>query len=330
MDVWAPFANVWKFILFVWVFMKNFFVNFLVLLIVFLILGSIFLRFQVRSQYNLKAEAVLLEEKVALLHDVVARRKLFQEEALRLTENNREQIEDVKNKIQVLDEDLERIAAETEKNIQDSPSLIARLSVLPKYAELIYAMGRRDRAREILAESEEQIREIDDTKVRASVSICFAEAALHCRNYGGYESCRKVAEELVENSDDSKWKGEMKNTLANLKMLEEEIRSIQPKAWLSLSETFPSDWSASERNSENELKRQKSATMDNAENTSREQSAGGVVTLEKERSKETDEVENQNFAAKQNSWNERENGNQERRASFSENPGEMEKDIREN
>lgn len=223
--------------------MKKLFVNFLVLLIAFLILGSVFLGFQDRPQRRLKAEAGLLGEKVALLHEAVARRKALQVEVLNFSEKRPEQIEDVKNKIRLLDDELERVAVETEKSIFDAPSLLARLSVLPKFAELIYAMGRTEKANELLGKAEEQIQKIDDTEVRTSVYVCFAEANIHCRNFDGYERCRRAAEKLVEVSDDSKWQGEMKNTLLNLKMLEKEIRSVQPSVQ---SEVFSSDSSSSD------------------------------------------------------------------------------------
>lgn len=225
-----------KLLYFTFDFMKKIFVNLLVLLVALLIIGSMFLAFQARSQNSLKAEAAILGEKVAFLHETIAKRKLLQENALKFPKNSLEQIRDIGRKIRALDEELVLAVTETEKDIFASPSLVARLSVLPKFAELLYVMDQKVKAEDFLTQGEEQIQKIEEIDVRTSIYVCFAEADLQCRNFDGYERCRKAAEELVETSDDSKWKGEMRNTIENLKMLEREMRAIRPKAWLPITE----------------------------------------------------------------------------------------------
>ena len=177
--------------------------------------GTMVMMYRSCSQYQLKQEVAVWTERIAGLHELMAERKTLQEQAVlapdleELESDSFASLDEIREKIQKIDEQIEQELAAVGEEVAKSGSLTAQLRVLPRVAELYCVMGDQTAALRLLYESEQLIPKVEDPQVRAGIYISYAESNLVCRDYTSYEECRKNAEELVAKDPDGKWQEEM-------------------------------------------------------------------------------------------------------------------------
>ena len=211
--------------------------------------GTMVMMYRSCSQYQLKQEVAVWTERIAGLHELMAERKTLQEQAVlapdleELESDSFASLDEIREKIQKIDEQIEQELAAVGEEVAKSGSLTAQLRVLPRVAELYCVMGDQTAALRLLYESEQLIPKVEDPQVRAGIYISYAESNLVCRDYTSYEECRKNAEELVAKDPDGKWQKEMQIALENLTFLAEEWRQDPPQSLIFLEneESIPSE-----------------------------------------------------------------------------------------
>lgn len=238
--------------------MKKLFLVIFIFVFFLLFAATIVLQIKWSGEKQAKMEVAALAQEVTLIHEMLAKRKQIQNDALALSDAEMNKIKEASDKIAALDAELELEMKSVEKEILETPILIAKLTVLPKFAELLYAMGHKMKANLFLTESIPLIKNVEDQEVRAAVYVTYAECALRCRDFELHEKCRAKAEALIEASPNLKWKGTMEKTLRDLTLLKDSIQSmpntfmpapIQEKApELPFTPSQPKDEFADEKN----------------------------------------------------------------------------------
>ena len=211
--------------------------------------GTMFMIYRSCAQYQLKQEVAVWTERIAVLHELMGERKVLQEQAVlvpdleELESETLAPLNEIREKIQRVDEQIEQELAAVVEEVAKSGSLTAQLRVLPRIAELYYVKGDQTAALRLLYESEQLIPKVEDLQVRAGIYISYAESNLVCRDYTSYEECRKYAEELVAQDQDSKWRQEMETALKNLTFLANEWHQDPPQSliFLEQEESIPSE-----------------------------------------------------------------------------------------
>ena len=203
--------------------MKKSLHSILVLIFFLLIAASLCLQFHSCAQKRLNAEMDLLSNRIAGIHELIGQQKALREEALSGT-GDLEKVQSVGKKIHEMDLRLEENLQSVGKAISESPSPVARLTVIPKYAELLYVTNHRIEAGECWSAGLKMLEPLKDPQIKASLYVGFAESALRCRDFEGYEKCKKLAEESAKLVNDTQWNAEMLKTFENLALLNAECQ----------------------------------------------------------------------------------------------------------
>ncbi len=217
--------------------MKKYLYYIVATIFILLAIASFIQRYIGREEVALQAESQALAEEVREVYDLIYHRKVLQSEAFASAGDDLTKLQEAGKKVHALDLQVDEKLKSVFESIRKTPSELVRIGILPKFAELLYVTGNRLEAQGCMDTGLIALEKVKTPEIQVNLYISYAESGLRCRDFTVYEQCLTIAENLIKELKDSKFRDEKEKTLADLKQLAEECRNVPERVFLPVWES---------------------------------------------------------------------------------------------